>query len=249
MIIEKIKSHIPGSKIKKQITFIFLLSSIIPICVVGLFAIINARKQMLSHYETQLETEAIRVKSTLFDITTSVRTNTQSIIENQSFRNLFNTSYSDDTKAAYDLINSQLETYYSTSAAIKSINVYTDNPDIPSNGHIYCLPDGFTKEPWYLHMSANTYTTWTSAPYVDRFGNTQYELTLIEKFLTNDSPYSTYLVTRLDSNSLRNRILVNNNIIMASIDQGRVFFSSESGWLWKYMPHYSEFKNQTYSYT
>ena len=35
---------------------------------------------------------------------------------------------------------------------------------------------------------------------------------------------------------------------MASIDQGRVFFSSESGWLWKYMPHYSEFKNQTYSY-
>lgn len=249
MIIEKIKSHIPGSKIKKQITFIFLLSSIIPICVVGLFAIINARKQMLSHYETQLETEAIRVKSTLFDITTSVRTNTQSIIENQSFRNLFNTSYSDDTKAAYDLINSQLETYYSTSAAIKSINVYTDNPDIPSNGHIYYLPDGFTKEPWYLHMSANTYTTWTSAPYVDRFGNTQYELTLIEKFLTNDSPYSTYLVTRLDSNSLRNRILVNNNIIMASIDQGRVFFSSESGWLWKYMPHYSEFKNQTYSYT
>ena len=249
MIIEKIKSHIPGSKIKKQITFIFLLSSIIPICVVGLFAIINARKQMLSHYETQLETEAIRVKSTLFDITTSVRTNTQSIIENQSFRNLFNTSYSDDTKAAYDLINSQLETYYSTSAAIKSINVYTDNPDIPSNGHIYCLPDGFTKEPWYLHMSANTYTTWTSAPYVDRFGNTQYELTLIEKFLTNDSPYSTYLVTRLDSNSLRNRILINNNIIMASIDQGRVFFSSESGWLWKYMPHYSEFKNQTYSYT
>lgn len=249
MIIEKIKSHIPGSKIKKQITFIFLLSSIIPICVVGLFAIINARKQMLSHYETQLETEAIRVKSTLFDITTSVRTNTQSIIENQSFRNLFNTSYSDDTKAAYDLINSQLETYYSTSAAIKSINVYTDNPDIPSNGHIYYLPDGFTKEPWYLHMSANTYTTWTSAPYVDRFGNTQYELTLIEKFLTNDSPYSTYLVTRLDSNSLRNRILVNNNIIMASIDQRRVFFSSESGWLWKYMPHYSEFKNQTYSYT
>ena len=79
------------------------------------FAIINARKQMLSHYETQLETEAIRVKSTLFDITTSVRTNTQSIIENQSFRNLFNTSYSDDTKATYDLINSKLETYYSTS--------------------------------------------------------------------------------------------------------------------------------------
>lgn len=249
MIIEKIKSHIHGFKIKKQITFIFLLSSIIPICVVGFFAIINARKQMLNHYKTQLETEAVRVKSTLFDITTSVRTNTQSIIENQSFRNLFNTSYSDDTKAAYDLINSQLETYYSTSAAIKSINVYTDNPDIPSNGHIYCLPDGFAKEPWYLHMSANTYTTWTSAPYVDRFGNTQYELTLIEKFLTNDSPYSTYLVTRLDSNALRNRILVNNNIIMASIDQGRIFFSSESGWLWKYMPHYSEFKNQTYSYT
>lgn len=249
MIIEKIKSHIPGSKIKKQITFIFLLSSIIPICVVGFFAIINARKQMLNHYKTQLETEAVRVKSTLFDITTSVRTNTQSIIENQSFRNLFNTSYSDDTKAAYNLINSQLETYYSTSAAIKSINVYTDNPDISSNGHIYCLPDGFAKEPWYLHMSANTYTTWTSAPYVDRFGNTQYELTLIEKFLTNDSPYNTYLVTRLDSNALRNRILVNNNIIMASIDQGRIFFSSESGWLWKYMPHYSEFKNQTYSYT
>lgn len=249
MIIEKIKSHIPSSKIKKQITFIFLLSSIIPICIVGLFAIVNARKQMMNHYETQLETEAIRVKSTLFDITTSVRTNTQSIIENQSFRNLFNTEYSDDTKASYDLINSQLETYYSTSASIKSINVYTNNPNIPSDGHIYCLPDGFTKEPWYLHMSANTYTTWTSAPYVDRFGNTQYELTLIEKFLTNDSPYSTYLVTRLDSNALRNRILVNNNIMMASIDQGRVFFSSDTEWLWKYMPHYSEFKNQTYSYT
>ena len=128
MIIEKIKSHIPGSKIKKTDHFhIFCFHPLSRYALSAFFAIINARKQMLSHYETQLETEAIRIKSTLFDITTSVRTNTQSIIENQSFRNLFNTSYSDDTKAAYDLINSQLETYYSTSAAIKSTNVYTDN--------------------------------------------------------------------------------------------------------------------------
>jgi F0F1-type ATP synthase assembly protein I len=65
-------------RIRQQIIFFGMLSAFIPLFIVGLFSVLQARKQMSEQYVSQVETEAIRVNSTLFDITTSLYTSSDS---------------------------------------------------------------------------------------------------------------------------------------------------------------------------
>lgn len=246
---QKFKNTLAIPRIRQQINLIFLLSSIIPICVFGLFAILNARKQMLEQYESQLETDALRVNSTLFDLTTTIRISTANILDNESYWTLFNEDYTENSVASYQSLVNFLHTFRNNTAAISSICMYTDNPSIPTDDCVKVLTDGFEEESWYQNLGTDTYNTWICAPYEDRFGNTSYELTLVEKIILKNSPYNAYLVTRLDGNYIRNRLLTGENLIMASVDDSNVFFSSDRAWIWKKMPCSDEFHNSNYKYT
>lgn len=248
-MIHKFAQSFTLPKIKQQIFLIFLICSIIPIGIFGLFALINARSQMLRQYQTQLQTDAVRVNSTFFDITTTIRTGTANIIDNQNYWAFFNQSYSPEASSLYKRVKSDIQTYRSNTAAISSIGIYTTNPTIPECDFIHTLPDGFDQEPWYGKLPTDTYNTWLVADYTDQFGNSNCELTLVEKLVLKNSPYDTYLVTRLDNNYLRNRLVTNKHLIMISMDDGDVFFSSERHSVHCTMPHQSDFQKQMYSYT
>ena len=248
---QKFRYSLAVPKIKRQINLIFFFSSIIPICIFGLFAIFNARNQMLRQYESQLETDALRVNSTLFDLTTTIRISTANILDNESYWNLFNETYTEDSAGSYQSLVNYLHTFRNNTAAVSSVCMYTDNPSIPEDEDhsIRVMTDGFDSEPWYQYLESSAYNTWTCAPYEDRFGNTTYELTLVEKIILKNSSYNAYLVTRLDSNYIRNRLLTGENLIMASVDSGKVFFSSNRSWIWKEMPYSSNFHDWNYKYT
>lgn len=236
-------------KIRQQIILIFLLSSIIPTCIFGFFAIYSARGKMLQLYEDQLTTDTIRVNSTLFDITTSARISTSSISNSQTYRNLLSSSYSaDNLSGDYSSLVSAIQTYRNNSAAISSICVFTDNPTLTENTYVSVMPDGFDGEPWFDALDTSAYNTWVCAPYEDSFGNTNYELTLVEQFLMKDSPYTAYLVTRLDNNYIRNRLVTNTHLIMVSIDGDQIFFSSDRSRILSDMPCKEHLSGQSYQY-
>lgn len=235
--------------IKKQITFTFLICSIIPICIFGLFAITNARKEMLDQYSAQLETDAIRVNSTLFDVTTSVITSTFNIIDTADCRSLFNHDYTDDDASRYSYLDASLKNYGEMTASISSIHIYTDNPTIPDSDFISCLSEDLDTQDWYQSLSEGIYTTWFCSSTLDRFGHTIYELTLVQQIFLVDSPYQTYLVTKLDSNYIRNRLVTNKHLILSSIDDGNIFFSSNRSYIWKEMPFPEDFNQQIYQYS
>ena len=245
----KLKNTFGIPKIKQQIHLIFLLSSIIPITIFGLFTLLNARKQMLSQYESQLETDAIRVNSTLFDLTTSIRARTSVLANDQSYWQLFNKDYGEETADAYEQFSNSLQLIHKNTAAVSSICMYTDNPTIPENDYIHVVSDGFLSQPWHHSLRTDAYNTWLAAPYTDQFGNTIYELTLVEEVVLKSSPYNAYLVTRLDSNYIRNRLVTGNNLIMTSIDDGPIFFSSDRSYIWQDMPLSSDFHKSAYQYT
>lgn len=247
-MIHKFAQYFRLPKIRQQIFLIFLLCSIIPIGIFGLFAINSARRQMLSQYQTQLQTDAVRVNSTFFDITTSIRTGTSSIIDNQNYWEFFNQPYTPDASSTYKRLKAELQTYHSNTAAISSIGIYTTNPQIPEDDYIHSSADGFEEEPWFSKISTDEYNVWVVADYEDRFHHSNCELTLIERLVLKNSTYDTFLVTRLDSNYLRNRLLTNNHVIMISMDDGDIFFSSNRDYLHHRMPKSSEFHHQMYSY-
>ncbi len=58
--------------VRRQIMYIFILVTVIPVLVVGAIAVSVLKKQMKERYEEQVEAENTRVKSILFDITLSI---------------------------------------------------------------------------------------------------------------------------------------------------------------------------------
>lgn len=246
---QKKRPHFILPNIKSQIQLIFLISSIVPICIFGLFAIHNARTQMLQQAKAQLQADAIRVNSTLFDITTSVMTSTTSIIDTSDYRSIFGENYAAEKDSLFSYLDSSLTNYRSNTASISSIHIYTNNPTIPASHTISCVDDDFDSQSWYHAIDDTEYTTWFCSTDVDRFNHTLYELTLVQRLpLTNDN-YQAFLVTKLDSNYIRNRLLTNDHLIFSSIDDGKVFFSSNRSYIETDMPFPDDFDHKNYNYT
>ncbi len=245
----KFNPHLTLPNIRLQIQLIFIISSIVPICIFGVFAIHNARTQMLNQVESQLQTDAIRVNSTLFDITTSVVTSTSSIIDTAETRSIFDQDYTDEKYSNYNYLDSSLRNYRSNTAAISSIHIYTDNPTIPQSGYISSLVDEFEDQSWFQTISDTEYTTWYCSSDMDRFNHTLHELTLVQRLPLSTGQYRAFLVTRLDSNYIRNRLLNNEHLIFASIDDGNIFFSSNRAYIDTSMPAPKDEESPVSKYT
>jgi two-component system sensor histidine kinase YesM len=235
--------------IKNQISLIFLLSSVVPICIFGLFAIVNARSQMLEQYKTQLNADATRVNSSLFEITTSVITNIQSITEVAECRSLFDHKYVESDSTRYSYLDSSLKNYRSNTTAISSIHIYTNNPSIPVSNYISYSNSNYADTDWYTQIGKTNYSTWFCSTALDRFSKPYYELTLVYRIPLGTQNYTAYVVTKLDSNYLRNRLILNNHVIFSSIDNEKVFFSSNRSRIWTDMIFPSDFDYQNYQYT
>lgn len=110
---------INNSSVKKQMLYTFLIATIIPILIVGSFLIAKVRNQMLTHYEEQLKAEGIRINSVLFDITTSMYTNSESIISTKSYMQMLGKSqYISASDSDYTSLNKDLSFLKKNSAAI-----------------------------------------------------------------------------------------------------------------------------------
>ena len=66
--------------VRRQIMYIFILVTVIPVLVVGAIAVSVLNKQMRERYEEQVEAENTRVKSILFDITLSMYNGCEPIV-------------------------------------------------------------------------------------------------------------------------------------------------------------------------
>lgn len=235
------------SKIKQQFLRIFLLAAILPILILGTFSVIHVRNQMSEHYSSQVKADGLRINSILFDITTSIYTSTESILNNQSCMKLFGSDYSSDTDKQYlENINNSLTTFRKNTAAISSIQIYTDNENIPDADYISSLPN-YDGQNWFLKSKG--WSTWTCLTSQNRFGNEIYELALIRRIGIISDEYTAYLVICLDNNYLKNRIEQTDYQIMTTVDNSPIFYSSDSSLIKTQMPVPEDYDGLYYTYT
>lgn len=69
-----------NKKVKRQIMVVYIMVTVIPLFLLGILALGMLRGQLKKSYEMQLEAECIRVKGTLFDITSSVYSFSEPIV-------------------------------------------------------------------------------------------------------------------------------------------------------------------------
>lgn len=247
---KKLQFHLFRPKIRQQIIHLYFLVSIIPIVILGCFSMIYLREQMSDKYENQIKADALRVKSILFDITTSMYTACESITGDLDFMNLFGRHYTPSSDAeTYNRVASLLDSMHQNNAAISSVQIYTNNTSIPTGTYITSVSNNYENELWYEQVKDDQWNTWIYLKQKDRRNNDIYQLSLVQRIGVFSREYSAYLVLSLDSNYLKNRIEQNDYEIMASVDDGSIFYSSDQNWFNESMPFPIPYKDDYISYT
>ncbi len=240
----------PGvSKIRQQILRIFLFAAILPILLLGIFSLIQIRQQMTKHYNSQVEADGIRVNSILFDITTSMFTSSEAIINSKSCMSVFGTANISETdKQYYSDVTEALKTLRKNTAAISTIGIYTNNPTISDNDYITYMKD-YNDQEWYNALEKSNWNSWVCINRTDRFKNSVYELALVRRIGVISQHYTAYLVITLDNNYLRNRLEQNSYQIMASVNEHPAFYASDLSMIQTTMPMSDHFIESYFKYT
>lgn len=244
--IRKIKMKI---KIKWQIRLLFLFGVFIPVWLLGVFSMVWIKNQMYEHYSAQIHAESVRINSTLFDITTSIYSSTDSIVNNVNNMEMLGKKFTSTKYYDYlEQLEGTLSYLHTNTASISSIYIYTDNPYIPDSPHLTYTKD-FSEEFWYDTIPEQELECWTFVHHEDRFGNEIHELCLIRKMGVVSEKYSAYLVICLDNNNLKNRLNQNGYTVTASLSDLNIFYSTDLNRINSEMLFPDDFNYSYYNYT
>ena len=226
----KARQYLFHSRMTRTIFLIFVLCAILPVVGLGVFSIRQAKTQMTEQYRSLASADALRVTSILFDITTSAYTSSESILAGNECMYLFASETPSDAgdQVYYSHIEAALSALAENSASISSIHIYTDNPKIQSGPYISPMAADYAGEEWYSKIQENTWSTWlllsNTANPINRSVS---QLSLVRRIPVASARYTAYLVIRLDSNYIKNRIGDTSHLVMASLDDGPIFYASD----------------------
>lgn len=121
--------------VRSQLLRIFLLAGMFPLLVIGIFSIASVRKQMLARYESLEKADGLRVASSLNDITTTIYSSSDTLLNSNQCLSLFAAESLDSgIEEQLTALERALQTYFENTAAVARIQIYTNNPTfkIPS---------------------------------------------------------------------------------------------------------------------
>lgn len=224
-------------KITGQILSVFFVCAFLPIMLLGLFAAGQAKNQLAGQYESFVTEDGIRVRSILFDITTSIYTASETLLSGDNCMHLFaSRDPMSEYGQTYRQIEAALDSLIQHNAAVSSVHLYTDNPAIPDGSYITSMPAGYAGEDWHEAIGSTHWQTWTSLSTDSRDFQDPSQLTLIRRIPIATQNYTAYLVIRLDSNYLKNRIGENRYLILISLKDAPVLYASDHYWLQRQLP-------------
>lgn len=223
-------------RITQQILLVFFICTVIPMLILGLLETQRAEKLLTEQYESLADADSARVKSILFDITTSIYTASDTVLSGSDCMYLFASESAEYPEDAYERISDAMDAVFQHNAAVSSIRLYTDNPLVPSGTYIVSLPEGYESQDWYQAFGGQHWQTWTSLSVSGRDLKDPSQLTLIRRVPVASRAYTAWLVIRLDSNYLKNRISDTSRTVFISFEDAPIFYSTDSRWLLKELP-------------
>ncbi len=257
-------------RVGKQMYRILLLTLIIPIGIIGIIAAAILVRQMNGRYEEQVKAENTRVKSILFDVTSSLYTNLEPVVSVQAYRDMFSSdTFGEAEERQYNEVNRTITSMKRSTASISSINVYTNNPGIPTGNFIINVgttgieesgdaagiaagsgpaDDPFSRFEWYRGIDPDAWESYTCIHVPLNEYEAAYELTLVRRFNTGASKNRAYVVATISTNYLRNRLITTDTYMLACLEDLPAFFSSEYDDREKEMPEIFSENTSNYNY-
>lgn len=216
------------TNVRKQLNFIYFTALLIPILIIGIFLIVNTRRLLLNHYQEQVEAENTRVKSVMFDVTTTVYNISDEIFADKNLQTLLAARYSTKQEADKSCNNfTKLNNYIYKNTFISSIELYTTNPTIYEYASFKPVTDEVLNLPWYRQASRQADIIWKSLKSYDSRNNAYQELCLIRRIPVISTKEFAVLVIRISNIYLKNRIQNNSLFTAVTVNKDPVFYSSE----------------------
>lgn len=201
---------------------------IVPITLIGMFLLINNYRMMVNYHRDLLESDNLRVRNILFEITTQIYNISENISFDVDLQRILTGNF-EDREAYLEAVNvvPLLDNYEENYTEISGITVYTDNPSITDYKQFVRVNDEIAVQGWYQKAISQSGVFWEGMSWQDDYGNEYFNLCLVRKIPLMNSPYYAVLVIQISDNYLRTRVDSTEYITMVSVDKGFVFYSSD----------------------
>jgi len=215
------------NEVKRQLNTIYIIGILIPVIVI-IFLLFNTQKLLSEHYESQVESDNLRVKSILFDVTSTLFNISEDIAYDNELVALLSETYDSEAEAVSACGNyKRLNTFFAKNPVVSTITVYTINDTLTGNhGNIHYADMKIQEKSWFVKAAAQPNIFFETVPVIDIFSNVTWELSLYRKIPLPAIKSYAVLELRISNNYLKNRI--DNNTIPTIIisNEDPVFYSS-----------------------
>lgn len=215
-------------KIKRQMYALYVAALLIPVTAVGAILIVNAERMLNSHYIELLQSDNLRVRTLLSEVTTRTYNTSESICSDRGLQTLLTERYEDNT-AFVRAVNgdSQLDSVIYSQDEIAAIQIYSDNPGVYDYKQFRRVTGEVSRQEWYRQAVSSSGIYWVAME--ENFASGSNNLCLVRSIVLPDSEYNAVLVIRLSDRYLRSKL--NSDILDAvSLNNGGIVYSSGSSW-------------------
>ncbi len=224
----KITKIFNKATIKQQLYTMYTVVMVVPIVLIGLFLLVNNYRLMVDYHRDLLESDNLRVRNILFEITTQIYNISENISFEKDLQDVLTETFAskeDYMEAVNDV--TVLDSFEGNYTEISDITIYTDNPTVDNYKQFVQVTDEIEQETWYQKAISQSGVFWEGMSWKDDYENEYWNLCLIRKIPLVNSPYYAVLVIRISDNYLRTRVDSSEYVNMASVDQGTIFYSSD----------------------
>jgi Predicted signal transduction protein with a C-terminal ATPase domain len=228
-LLPALNKKIRTTNVKKQLNFIYFITLLLPILIIGTTLLFSSRKLFLQHYQNLVEADNTRVKSIMFDITTTVYNISDELFNDESLQTFLKTRYTSSSQAYrssmtyYDKLR---KSYLTSNTFISSLELYTSNSTIYSYSSIRPVTDEIRKSDWYQLASNRADIIWKSLKTVDAWKHASQELCLLRRIPIISTGEYAILVIRISNIYLKNRIQYSTLFTTVTVNEDPIFFSS-----------------------
>ncbi|MDL2302119.1 histidine kinase [Lachnospiraceae bacterium OttesenSCG-928-D06] len=224
----KIKSWFGKSNIRKQLYTIYFMALFLPIAIIGVFLLVNTNRILTNYHKDLVESDNLRVKTILFEITTQVYNISEELIYDTAIREILTNNYYisfERESRASDI--SILHSYVTNHAEIDGIEIYTDNATFSDYKQFRKVNDEIANTDWYQKAISQSSVFYMPMASYDNYGNAYWNLCLIRKIPLGNTKYSGVLVIKVSDNYLRTRLISQEYGVMVTANEEEVFYSSD----------------------
>lgn len=227
-IIHRRLGFLKHSKIRKQLYTIYILAVLMPVTLIGIFLVGNTGQLLTNYHRDLLNSDNLRVRTILFEITTQIYNISEEISFNNEVISVLNGNYSSmaDMTIAVNQVASEVDKYMYNYSEIDKIEIYCDNPNLYNYKQYKTVDSDIQNTDWYQRAISQSSIFWKEMVTRDKYGNEYWNLCLVRKIPLTHSDFQGVLVVRVSDNYLKTRINSQEYQIHASVDDGAIFYAS-----------------------